>query len=212
MRGVRPGSILTLLLAAACAPAQNGVETPGGGGGQVVTQPVVPLQCEPSPRMPLEGRASPYDSVRIRVGAEQALVCYGRPSARGRQIFGGLVPYGQLWRTGANEPTILHLPFTASVAGLTVPAGVYSLYTVPGDAEWTLIINRSTSQWGHESSYTAEIQAQELGRATVRTERLDQHVEVFTIRSEPTSAGADLLLEWERTRVRVPLRVLEASG
>lgn len=201
-----------LLALAACAPnAQPAMEQPGDGG-QVVTQPVVPLRCEPSPRMPLEGRASPYDSVTVQVGTERALVCYGRPAARGRQIFGALVPYDRLWRTGANEPTILHLPFTADIAGMTVPPGSYSIYTIPREGEWTLIVNRSITQWGHESSYTAEVEAQELGRATIRTERLDQHVETFTVRSAPTTTGADILLEWERTRARIPVRALGAAG
>jgi hypothetical protein len=211
MSGSGWGMAAMLVVAAACAPAQPAAELPRNDG-QVVTQPVVPLECQPSPRMPLEGRASPFDSAFVQVGGEQALICYGRPSARGREIFGGLVPYGQLWRTGANEPTILHLPFTAEIAGLTVPPGSYSVYTEPGPGEWTLILNRSTSQWGHESSYTAEVQAQELGRATIPTERLDQHVETFTIRGEPTAAGAEILLEWERTRARIPIRAVGRSS
>jgi hypothetical protein len=210
--GIVPAAAL-LLLGSACANAQQGgAETAPPGGGQIVTQPVVPLACQPSPRMPLADRQSPYDSATVRVGDELLKVCYGRPSARGREIFGGLVPYGQLWRTGANEPTVLHLPFTADVAGLTVPPGSYSVYTEPGEGEWVVILNRSTSQWGHESSYTPEIRAQEVGRAAVRTERLDQHVETFTIRGEPSGGGADIVLEWERTRVRIPVRVLAASG
>ncbi|HSJ05610.1 MAG TPA: DUF2911 domain-containing protein [Longimicrobiales bacterium] len=213
MKMMQIAAVAALVGAAACANTQPSTEAPPASpDGQLVTEPVVSLECEPSPRMPVEGRASPFDSASVQVGAEQARLCYGRPSARGREIFGGLVPYDRLWRTGANEPTILHLPFTADIAGLTVPAGSYSLYTEPSTGDWTLIINRSTSQWGHESSYTAEIQAQELGRTTVPSERLDQHVEIFTIRSESTAGGADLLLEWERTRVRIPIRVVAASG
>jgi hypothetical protein len=199
-----------LVAAGACANAQPAVDTPGGGAA-VVTPPAVALACEPSTRMPVEGRASPYDSATIRVGSEQLRICYGRPYAHGREIFGGLVPYGSLWRTGANEPTIMHLPFTASIGGLTVPPGSYSLYTEPGESEWTIIINRSTSQWGHESSYTDAVRQQEVGRATVRAERLDQHVEQFTIRGEPTADGADILLEWERTRARIPVRLASSD-
>lgn len=194
-----------VVTALACTNAVPSDQAPGNGS-QVVTEPVVPLECRPSERMPLEGRPSPYDSATVEVGADRLKICYGRPSARGRQIYGGLVPYDQLWRTGANEPTTLHLPFRARIAGLDVPPGSYSLYTIPGREEWTLIVNRSTSQWGHESAYTEEVAGQELGRVTVPTERLDQHVEQFTIRGEPTATGADILLEWERTRVRVPVR------
>jgi hypothetical protein len=201
------GALFVLTLA--CARNDAPDPAPAGTDGQIVTQPVVDLACIPSDNMPVEGRQSPYDSVNIRVGSETLRVCYGRPSAQGRAIFGGLVPFGTLWRTGANEPTILHLPFNAEIAGLRVPPGSYSIYTVPQDgAEWQLVINRSTSQWGHPGSYTAEVEAQELGRAPIATERMDQAVEQFTIRSAPTASGADLLLEWERTRARIPIRVL----
>ncbi|HEX6306839.1 MAG TPA: DUF2911 domain-containing protein [Longimicrobiales bacterium] len=206
IRTARAGALL--LLALACARNDAREPAPDLGGGQIVTDPVVPLECTPSGNMPVEGRQSPYDSVTVRVGDQQLRLCYGRPYAQGRVIFGGLVPWDTLWRTGANEPTILHLPFTADIAGLRVPPGSYSLYTVPRqEGDWELIINRSTAQWGHPSSYTPEVQAQELGRAPIRTERMDQAMEQFTIRGESTSAGADLVLEWERTRVRIPIRV-----
>ena len=125
---------------------------------------------------------------------------------RGRTVFGGLVQYDELWRTGANEPTIIHLPFAASIAGIAVEPGSYSLYTEPGREQWTIIVNRSTSQWGIESQYTDEIRAQEVGRATVAAEQVGSPIEVFEIRAEPRGAdAADLVLEWENTRVRVPV-------
>jgi hypothetical protein len=190
-----------VLLVAACAPAPGGDAAMAAAPAQQVS-----TQCTPSARMPLEGRASPYDSTVVTLGGAQAKVCYGRPSTRGRTIFGGHLPYGKLWRTGANEPTIVHLPFAARVAGMSVPPGSYSLYTIPGREEWTVILNRSTEQWGHESRYTAEVQAQEVGRAPVRAERTDAPVETFTIRAEPRGArAADLVLEWENTRVRIPV-------
>ncbi|MEX1182670.1 MAG: DUF2911 domain-containing protein [Gemmatimonadota bacterium] len=204
-------AVAAMLGLAACANAAPADDQPAPGNGQLVTQPVVPLECTPSERMPVEGRASPYDAVTVDVGSRQLRICYGRPAARGRVIFGGLVPYGQLWRTGANEPTILHLAFPAEIAGIRVEPGSYSLYTVPSADEWTLVINRSTSQWGHESSYTPEIEAQEVGRAAIPTERLDQHVELFTIRGETSGTGADVLLEWERTRARIPVRPIGSS-
>jgi hypothetical protein len=207
MYAFRLAALGTVLVAAACANTPPAADGPGDQG-QIVTDPVVPLECQPSPRMPVQDRPSPYDSATVRVNGQQLRVCYGRPSARGRQIFGGLVPLDRLWRTGANEPTILHVPFTADIAGLQVPPGSYSLYTEPGVEEWTVIINRSTSQWGHESSYTPEVREQELGRARVPVERLDQHVEQFTIRGENVADGAHIVLEWERTRVRIPIRVI----
>jgi len=182
-----------------------GVATPASGQEAKAS---TALRC--TPQNQVEGRASPYDSVAIAQAGIEAKVCYGRPSMRGRTIFGAegqaLVPYGKLWRTGANEPTIIHLASAAEIAGIAVDAGSYSIYTIPGAAEWTVIVNRSISQWGHESRYTAEVQAQEVGRATVKAERLDDPVEQFTIRSIPGGqGGAELVLEWERTRVRIPV-------
>jgi hypothetical protein len=164
-------------------------------------------RADGSIRMAIEGRPSPFDSTDIRVGNQTLRVCYGRPGVKERQIYGGLVPYDTLWRTGANEATILHIPFAADIAGIRVQPGSYSLYTVPRQGDWTIIINRSTSQWGHESTYTPEVRAQEVGRAQVKTERMDQLVELFTIREERVGNGTNILLEWERTRVRIPVRI-----
>lgn len=193
---------MTACAAPQADPQGDAVPAVAATTGQVGVEPV----CEPSQRMPLEGRASPYDSTSVMLGEDVAKICYGRPSARGRTMIGGeAVPYGRLWRTGANEPTILHLPFTAELGDLLLEPGSYSLYTVPGEDEWTVIVNRSTEQWGHEGSYTEEVAAQEVGRTPATVEPLLDHVETFTIRFEPIDgASAQLLMEWENTRVRVP--------
>lgn len=194
---------LTALIACAPAPAADGNASSGADPDPAEQ---VAVTCTPSSNMPAAGRPSPYDSTAVSLGDARALVCYGRPSMRGRTIFGGLVPYDQLWRTGANEPTIIHLPVAATIAGMPVEPGSYSIYTVPGREEWTVIVNRSTSQWGIENRYTAEVQAQEVGRATVPAEQTTSPVEMFTIRAEPRGGNAaDLVLEWENTRVRVPV-------
>ncbi|MGH7508049.1 MAG: DUF2911 domain-containing protein [Gemmatimonadales bacterium] len=161
----------------------------------------------PSRNVPLEGRKSPLDSLSFTINEKPVKVCYGRPSARGRAMLGGQIPYGKLWRTGANEPTIIFVPIQLHVAGIKVAEGVYSLYTVPGPREWEIILNRSISQWGHENDYTEKVKAQELGRARVRSEALETPVETFTIRAEPAGDEASLLLEWEKTRVRIPVEV-----
>lgn len=195
---------LAALVACAPAPAADGSGSDSPANGRSSQQFVA--ACTPSPNMPAAGRPSPYDSTAFTLGGQRAVVCYGRPSMRGRTIFGGLVPYDQLWRTGANEPTIIHLPVAATVAGLEVEPGSYSLYTVPGREEWTVIVNRSTSQWGIESQYTEQVRAQEVGRATVPSEQIASPVEMFGIRAEPRGEDAvDLVLEWESTRVRVPV-------
>jgi hypothetical protein len=159
-------------------------------------------------QLPLATRKSPLDSVSLTVGGAEMRVCYGRPSLRGRKMLGAdAVPFGKIWRTGANEPTMIHTTGAITLAGIKLPAGSYSLYTVPGPKEWDVIVNRSITQWGEESNYTDAVKAQEVGRAKVRAESLSGPVEVFTIRPEPPSGEAQtLVLEWERTRVKLPVK------
>jgi hypothetical protein len=180
--------------------------TSGGAVPALITYP--DTVC-PSRNVPLEGRKSPLDSLTFTIAGQTVKVCYGRPSARGRTMLGGTsIPFGKLWRTGANEPTIFYAPVALRVAGLNVPPGVYSLYTVPGPKEWEIIVNRSTSQWGEESNYTDKVKAQEVGRAKVRSEALKTPVETFTITAEPAGDKvASLLLDWEKTRVRIPVQL-----
>jgi hypothetical protein len=147
-------------------------------------------------------RSSPMGSTVIQVDGAWLRICYGRPAARGRTMLGGSrVPYGQLWRTGANEPTTLITPTGATVAGVEVPPGRAALYTIPGPETWEIILNPSTSQWGIESEYTEAIRARELGRAIVPSERSGRHVERLTF--TPDSGG--VALEWEWTRVRISI-------
>ncbi len=155
----------------------------------------------------IEGRRSPLDSLTFAVQGYPVKVCYGRPAARGRTMIGGThVPYGEIWRTGANEPTMIHTTVAISIAGVAVEPGTYSLYTVPNASDWKIIVNGSTSQWGHERNYTGEVAEQEIGRVTVPSRRTEDHVETFTIRAESAENGdATLILEWERTRVGIPI-------
>lgn len=196
-----------LVALAACSPAAEEAADPALSAGDTVAVAAVTPTCTPSDRMAIEGRASPYDSVAFMIGGQEAKLCYGRPSVKDRVIFGGdVVPYDTLWRTGANEPTILHLPVPAEIAGIPVDAGSYSIYTVPGRAEWQIVVNSSTSQWGHESQYTDEVRGNEVGRAAVPAEQTENAVETFVIHAEVADPGVDLVLEWEETRVRVPVR------
>lgn len=204
------GTVLALAMLA-CA---NGADEPANGDvdesvervemDEMAESSLPEPACEPSERMDLEGRASPYDSTTIDVGEGVAKVCYGRPYLKGRTMIGGeAVPYDTLWRTGANEPTTIHLNVPATIAGLDVEPGSYSLYTVPREGPgWTLIVNRSTSQWGHESTYTEEVRAREVGRAEVQVDPLDSEVEQLTFR--PMESGG-LVLEWQNSRVRIPI-------
>ncbi len=195
-------AVMALVLGAAAAPGARAQQAVGG--------PAVDIGCHPT--APLANRRSPYDSTSFQVGAARAQVCYSRPSLRGRHMIGGeAVPFGKLWRTGANEPTIVHLPVAATIAGIRVEPGSYALYTIPGETEWTVIVNRSTKQWGIENQYTADIQAQEAGRAPVKAEAVKDAIEQFTIRAIPIKGGSDLVLEWEHSRVAIPV-VASAAG
>jgi hypothetical protein len=169
--------------------------------------PVQEAGCPYRATMALDRRPSPLDSVTFQVSGHAVKICYGRPSLRGRAMIGGeAVPFGRVWRTGANETTKLITAVPLSVGGVEVPAGMFGLFTVPGEQEWEVIVNRSHEQWGRENNYTDDVRRQELGRARATVERLTEPIETFTIRAEPQAdGGAHLVLEWERTRVRVPV-------
>jgi hypothetical protein len=156
--------------------------------------------------LPLATRKSPLDSLSFKVGPASVKLCYGRPSARGRTMLGEEIRYGKLWRTGANEPTMIHTTGPLVIAGIAVPAGSYSIYTLPDPKQWHVIVNRSITQWGHESQYTDAVKAQEVGHGTASSSAMSSPVETLTFRTEPGTAGAvNLLLEWEKTRVTIPV-------
>ncbi|HSM52087.1 MAG TPA: DUF2911 domain-containing protein, partial [Thermoanaerobaculia bacterium] len=93
-------------------------------------------------------RASPKATVMQQVGLTDVTIAYARPGVKGRTIWGDLVPYGQVWRTGANEATTITFSTDVKVAGTAVPAGTYGLFTLPGEKEWTVILNKAAKQWG----------------------------------------------------------------
>ena len=146
------------------------------------------------------GVLSPPDSVKANVAGATLAVRYSRPSTRGRAIFGNVVPWNQVWRTGANQATIFETSADLVIAGTPVPAGKYSLWTLPSPAGWKLIVNKNTGQWG--TDYNAQY---DLARLDMTVEQLRQPVEQFTIAIKPRGTGGVLQLEWERTRGWVPL-------
>jgi hypothetical protein len=146
--------------------------------------------------------ASPRDSVRVALpGGASVSVDYGRPSARGRAIMGGLVPWRRVWRTGANAATTLVVSADVRIGDTLIPRGTYTLFTIPEQGRWTLIVNRQTGQWG-----TQYDPARDLARIPMRVSALRSPVETFTVKLEPGAGGATLALEWERTRAFVPVR------
>ncbi len=147
-------------------------------------------------------RASPHETATGTVDGATITVTYGRPYAKGRKIVGGLVPYGQVWRTGADEATLLETTKDLQFGSVRVPAGKYSLYTVAGEKSWTLVINRQTGQWGTEYD-----EAQDLARVDGMAMPTKSPVEQFEIKVEPRPGGGALHLAWENTMVMVPFTV-----
>lgn len=151
-------------------------------------------------------RVSPLVALPFELPGGSAKLCYGSPSLRGREMLGGELPYGELWRLGANEPTTLHVSRVVHIGDFVLAPGSYSLYAYPGSREWEIVINRSTRQWGLESEYTEEIRNLEVGRYRVPVTRLEAPVEQMTFRVAPSVTGAvDLIFEWQKTSWRLPL-------
>ena len=148
------------------------------------------------------GPLSPRDSAVADVGGAHLSIDYGRPFRRGRTIFGGVVPWGEVWRTGANAATGFTTTRDLAIGGVSVPAGKYTLWTLPTESGWKLIVNRETGQWGTEYK-----QEQDLARIDMQTRTLSEPVEAFTIRLEPQGNGAVLRLQWENTEAFVPITV-----
>lgn len=133
---------------------------------------------------------------------KKVTIDYGSPSIRGRKIMGDLVPYGQVWRTGANAATGFVTDTNLTVGDTKVPAGKYTIYTLPNENNWQLIINKQTGQWGTEYN-----QPQDLARIPMKVESLSSPVEQMTFSFEKTGDdSANLVLEWEKTRLTVPLK------
>ena len=181
-------AVLIALLAAASLPLMGAAQ----------------LACNVPSADQLEGRPSPYDSATATVGGSDLKVCYGRPSLRGRPMIGGVLPYGSLWRVGANEATALHLSFGGHVAGVAVEPGSYSLFVDLNEDEWTLHVNSNWDRWG--VPIDDGVLAADVGTGSLPVERIDQAVETlmmwFDVKDD---ANADLVIDWQNTRVRVPI-------
>ncbi len=146
---------------------------------------------------------SPRDSARILFDGRKISVTYGKPTLRGRRIFGDVVPYYRVWRTGSGEATILRTDADLEVDGAIVPRGAYSLYTIPAEHRWKLIINKQTGQWG--TVYNPQL---DLARVDVTPRVLKNEVKDLRFRFERSDDESGLLmLEWEHTAIPIPFRV-----
>jgi hypothetical protein len=147
-------------------------------------------------------RPSPPASVTCDLGGGKTIrTSYSSPRMKGRRIYGGLVPFGQVWRAGANEATTFVTSGDVVVGGKTVPAGSYTIFTIPAVDKWTLIINRKTGEWGIPYKYESD----ELARVDMTVSKLPAPVENFTIGCDKSASGCTLRMDWETTRASVDL-------
>ncbi len=140
---------------------------------------------------------SPPAEATATIGGKAVSIKYGAPNVRNRKIFGGLVPFGEVWRAGANAATSLHTETDLMIGTLSVPKGDYTLYVLPTATEWTLIVNKQTGQWGTEYS-----QSNDLGRAKMTLKAAPALVESYKM----TLTATSLQLEWENTIATIPVK------
>jgi len=153
-------------------------------------------------------RESPKDTVEFKLNDLKLEVFYNRPSKKGREVFGALVPYGKVWRTGANEATTFETNKSLMVKGMYLPAGKYTLWTVPKDSSWNVIFNTKQYPWGVD----AEMQPMwdpnyDIMEIDVPIEKLDKPVEQFTISFDNSTDNLELTMAWDKTKVAVPMEV-----
>ena len=127
-------------------------------------------------------------------------VDYSSPRAKGRKIFGGVVPYGEVWRAGANEATTFVTSTNLTIGGKDVPAGSYTIFTLPTADKWTLIISKKTGEWG-----VPYPEGEDFARADMQSDKLPSPVENFTISFHEMGSGCHMYLDWESTRASIEL-------
>ena len=145
---------------------------------------------------------SPHVRTEWTIDGANISIEYGRPYLKGRSVGKEVAPYGQPWRTGADEATTLKTDKPLKFGTLSVPAGTYTINTLPGENEWQLIVNKQTGEWGTDYD-----QKQDLGRVPMKVGTTDKPVEQLTISIDDTPAGGTLRIEWGTTSASVPFTV-----
>ncbi|MEX0892328.1 MAG: DUF2911 domain-containing protein [Gemmatimonadota bacterium] len=162
-------------------------------------------------RADLELRASPFDSTVVALDPGMVKVCYSRPRKLGRPLMGRLVPYGLPWRLGADEATAVHVPVRATIAGVAVEPGWHTLYAVPHEQEWRIVVNNAIRRWG--IPLDAEVLTADVGSGTVPVSTAPPQVELLTLWFDRTGgSSADLVVRWGGTSVRIPVRLNPDGG
>ena len=151
---------------------------------------------------PLMPQASSTQTVTQDFALGQIKLNYSRPNVKGRKIFGGMLPYGEVWRTGANSATVITFSDDVKLEGQNVPAGAYALFTIPGEKEWTVILNKNTQQWG-SYSYKPE---ENFLQVKVKPVKLSPKAETFTIElADVLPSSCKLLIKWDDVSVPVAI-------
>lgn len=154
----------------------------------------------------IQQRPSPMAIARVSYKDTYVKITYGQPQKRGREIFGGLVPYNAVWRTGANEASEVTATRDIFINGTLVPAGTYSIFSIPNKETWTIIINKETGLWG---SYNYN-QKLDLVRFELPVQSTDQVTfESFTLQFDQRNNVADLLIQWDKTKIVIPFQFIE---
>ena len=148
-------------------------------------------------------QASPADTTIGKVNGATISIFYSSPGVKGRQIWGGLVPYDKVWRAGANEATLIAIDKGVKVEGKELATGKYSLYAIPGEKEWTIILNSQTGQWGIKmDGSTTEDPAKDVLRITVKPEKSKEFNERLTYMVDDKGFS----LYWENLKVPVSVK------
>lgn len=151
-------------------------------------------------------KASPSAVVEQEVGLSKISVRYSRPATKGREVFGGLVPYGRIWRVGANESTKITVNTDMNIMGNTLPKGTYALYAFPEASEWQMVFHKNTSHWGDgRKNYEAK---EDLFRVKVKPQSVHHHQENFLIAFDSiTHNSVNMTLTWANTQLSIPFIV-----
>lgn len=173
------------------------------GAALVLTAAIAALGA--SARQDKSKRPSPPATAKCDLeGGKSIIVDYSSPRAKGRKIFGELIPYGEPWRTGANEATTFVTTADLMVGGQHVPAGSYTLFTIPNKDKWTLIISKKTKEWGIPYPGADS----DLARVDMKASATSGPVENFTIAFDKGAKGCTMSMEWENTRASVDISAM----
>ena len=158
-------------------------------------------------------RLSPKDTVEFKLNDLKLEVFYNRPSKKGREIFGALVPYNEVWRTGANEATTFTSNKNLLIDSTFIPAGEYTLWSIPRDSVWDIIFNTKQYPWGVDEQMRP-MREPEFDILTVEAEveKLNKTVEQFTIAFDNTTDDLELTMVWDKTKVAVPISVVQTPN